>query len=188
MNENLSDSNITEAVDYLKKGRIIAYPTEAVYGLGCDPFNPTAVAHLRSIKNRSISKGFILIASEWQQISSWIKPINPEILDRMLQSWPGPITWVLPIVESFPRWLRGDDLSVAVRVTAHPIAHALCEAYQSPIVSTSANRESEIPIRDFQELKQEFEKEVDFFVPGALGGADRPSEIREALTGKILRK
>jgi len=187
-NSKLNFSNLDGAVRCLKRGGIIAYPTEAIYGLGCDPFNQAAVTRLRSIKNRSEEKGFILIASDWVQVCALVQPIDTDVLSRVLATWPGPITWIFPTAKTVPTWIRGAHDSIAIRVTAHPIAKALCAQYGGPIISTSANRENQEPIRDFEQLHKEFKKDIDLFVPGALGDAYRPSEMRNALTGEILRK
>jgi L-threonylcarbamoyladenylate synthase len=183
MNESILD----EAVDCLKNGGIIAYPTEAVYGLGCDPQNKQAVSRLRTIKNRARNKGFILVASRWTQVAEWVQPMEPHLFEEILKSWSGPITWVFPAKATAPIDVCSADHSIAIRLTTHPIAFALCEHYQGAIISTSANRENEPPIRDAEVLQKEFLKEVDYFVRGPLGNFDRPSEIRDAITGRILR-
>jgi L-threonylcarbamoyladenylate synthase len=178
---------LTAAINCLHAGGVIAYPTEAVYGLGCDPFNADAVTRLLQIKHRSIKKGFILIASDWKQIQFLVEPIDPQKLVRVFASWPGPITWVFPATTEVPYWVRGEHTSIAVRVTAHPLAKALCEQYGKPLISTSANLDGYPPVRDARTLQMTFGDKLDLILPGQLGNSRRPTEIRDAITGEIIR-
>ena len=178
---------IHKAVELLRQGRVIAYPTEAVYGLGCDPFNPYAVTQILSLKNRSIKKGFILIASEWKQVEALTQPLDSKILVRVFSMWPEPVTWLFPATAKVPYWVRGDHTTIAVRVTDHPLARLLCCHFGGPIVSTSANLERQPPIQDMRILKMIFGNKIDAILEGTLGFSKRPSEIRDAITGKILR-
>src|SRR5690606_32136453 len=101
-------SNITQAILQLKKGNVIAYPTEAVYGLGCDPLNENAVKYLLQLKQRDISKGVILIAASWDQLEGYVTPLSKETLARILPTWPGPVTWLLPASTKTPNWIKGN--------------------------------------------------------------------------------
>jgi L-threonylcarbamoyladenylate synthase len=185
------DSNtllkIETAARTLQKGGIIAYPTEAVYGLGCDPFNVDAVAHLLQLKQRSIKKGFILIAANWQQVTHLVEPIDPKALARVFTTWPGPVTWVFPATVEVPFWVRGDHKSIAIRISAHPIVHALCEQFGKPIISTSANLTGSPSIRDEKTIQMVFGDKIDFIVSGQVGPAQRPTTIRDAISGETLR-
>ncbi|RLA24971.1 MAG: tRNA threonylcarbamoyladenosine biosynthesis protein RimN, partial [Gammaproteobacteria bacterium] len=122
----------------LQQGKLIAYPTEAVYGLGCDPLNEAAVMSLLSIKQRPAHKGLILVASDFSQLQPFINP-SQEMLQRIIPTWPGPITWVIPVQSWVPTYLKGTHHSIAVRVSAHPLVRQLCASYGGAIVSTSAN-------------------------------------------------
>ena len=179
--------NLNKAVTCLHKGGVIAYPTEAVYGLGCDPFNVDAVAHLLQIKNRSIKKGFILLASEWEQLEPLVQPIDPHALARVFSTWPGPVTWIFPAAPTVPAWIRGEHTGIAVRVTDHPIAKALCHQFDGPLISTSANREGYPPFRDARTVAIAFDQDVDYILPGNVGQFLRPTQIRDAVTGEVLR-
>lgn len=179
-------SKYSVAVDRLKKGGIIAYPTEAVYGLGCDPLNEIAVHHLLSLKNRSITKGFILIAADWAQLADYVTPLSDEVLARILPAWPGPTTWLLPTSTQTPLWIKGAHDTIAVRVTAHPIAKALCAAFGGAIVSTSANMGGHPPAKTAEGVKQIFDEDV-YVVTGEVGGLPRPTDIRDGLTGRLIR-
>lgn len=177
---------LQRAVRQLRQGGVIAYPTEAVYGLGCDPLNRDAVDHLLSIKQRPVEKGLILIASRFEQLKPFVEVQPDEIRQRLDESWPGPITWLLPARQATPRWLRGDHTSLAVRVTAHPLAAALCTAFGGPIVSTSANTADHAPARTALQARIRCPG-VDLIVHGATGPLARPTPIRDAVTGKVLR-
>lgn len=178
---------LQQAVKILQQGGIIAYPTEGVYGLGCDPFNETAVMQLCQIKQRSVEKSFILIAANWQQVKPLITPIPPTRLEIVKASWPGPVTWIFPASKKVPSWICGDQQTVAIRMTDHPIAFQLCQAFDGVIVSTSANIEGKSPLQDIQKVKAEFADKIDFILEGALGNLKCATEIRDALSGKIIR-
>ena len=170
----------------LRDGAIVAYPTEAVFGLGCDPLNRAAVDRLLAIKQRPIHKGLILIASDPVQLAPFIETPGDTAQARLDASWPGPVTWLLPARPQTPRWLRGGHASIAVRVTAHPVAAALCRAFGGPIVSTSANLSRRPPARSALQVRLRCPG-TDLIVHGACGDADRPTTIRDALSGAVLR-
>lgn len=179
--------HLRQAVRCLREGGIIAYPTEAVYGLGCDPWNPDAVARLLELKQRPWQKGLILIAADFAQLQPLLQPLSAELQAQVLPSWPGPVTWLLPTHSAIPEWLRGQHSSLAVRVTAHPVAAALCRAWGGPLISTSANKAGKPPARSSLALRLPLGKRVDKIVPGQLGGLSRPTEIRDPLTRRVLR-
>lgn len=175
------------AVAALRRGGIVAYPTEAVYGLGCDPANAAAVARLLALKQRPASRGLILIAADEAALRPWLAPIDADTEARVAPTWPGPTTWLLPAAEDCPAILRGDHETLAVRVTAHPVAAALCRAWGGALVSTSANPSGGQPVRDAAAARQLFGAGVDAVVEGAVGGRERPTPIRDARTGQTLR-
>ena len=177
-----SDLNI--AVERLKAGEVIAYPTEAVFGLGCEPMNEAAVLELLRIKQRPIEKGLILIASSLEQIEPYLL-LTDELLEKVLPTWAGAVTWVIPAKPSVPRWLKGEHESLAVRVTAHPIAKALCEQYGGAIVSTSANITTQPAFRNAKEVADAFPEL--FVLDGALGNLAQETAIYDAVTGEKLR-
>ncbi|MDR6985420.1 tRNA threonylcarbamoyl adenosine modification protein (Sua5/YciO/YrdC/YwlC family) [Rheinheimera pacifica] len=173
----------------LQQGGVIAYPTEAVYGLGCDPDNEAAVMALLAIKQRPVEKGLILIAANYSQLLPYVddKAIPPEKRYQIFSSWPGHISWVLPASKTAPKWLTGQFDSIAVRVSAHPVVQQLCSAYGKPLVSTSANLSGQPAITDKAELEQSLGAKLSAIMPGPLGGATQPSQIRDALSGNIVR-
>ncbi|PHQ81223.1 MAG: threonylcarbamoyl-AMP synthase [Coxiella sp. (in: Bacteria)] len=181
-------ADIIAAVKTLRDGGIIAYPTEAVYGLGCDPFNSPAVFKLLGVKRRQPEKGLILVASNWEQIENLIQPIAPPSLAHVQETWPGPNTWLFPASGLVPSWIKGQHDTVALRISAHPDVIALCNQFGGPIVSTSANIEGHPAKRDFRTAQIAFKHSVDFILNGSVGGAHHPTYIRDAVTNDIIRK
>ncbi len=183
-----SPDEIDQAVAQLKQGHVIAYPTEGVFGLGCDPDNIDAVSRILQVKHRAIDKGFILIGASWEQIEPLVNYVQPDLLAPVFETWPGPVTWVFPASPQVPHWITGNHHSVAVRVTAHPIAKALCEKFGGPIISTSCNRSGDPPARDIRTIMLTLRDTVDCVMDGQLGGRMKPTEIRDVLTGEIIRQ
>ncbi len=183
-----STQDITEAVQCIKDGYVVAYPTESVYGLGCDPMNANAVANLLKMKRRNLGKGFILVASNFDQVLPFIEPPPPLSLAQVLASWPGPVTWIFQASPYAPSWITGDHAStIAIRVSAHPIIRAICDAYGKPIISTSANMAGEIPARCFDMVSMTFGEMVKMVVKGDVGALQKPTTIRDVVSGEILR-
>jgi L-threonylcarbamoyladenylate synthase len=180
-------ATLEQAARVLRDGGLVAYPTEGVYGLGCDPMNEAAVDRLLILKQRPRAKGLILIAAAPEQLDPFMAPLEPPLRERVLARWPGPVTWVVPAAPTAPEWVRGAHETIAVRVTAHPLAASLCRAAGMAIVSTSANLSGHDPARSAQEVVAQLGGRVDCILEGALGGLDRPTEILDARTGQVLR-
>lgn len=179
--------NAQEAADRLRDGQVIAYPTEAVYGLGCDPLNEAAVLKIFSMKSRPVSAGLILIGASYSQFEDWISPRAQEFVDKAMATWPGPVTWLFPKSAHVPAFISGKHDSIAIRVTAHAPCIALCEAFGGPVVSTSANPRSAPPARSRGETEDYFGARIGGILAGPLGGRDQPSEIRDLVTGLKIR-
>lgn len=179
--------SIAAAAEALQEGRVIAYPTEAVYGLGCDPAQSEAVMALLAMKQRSPDKGLILIAHTPDAFAGYIADGVPEeAWQRARLSWPGPATWVFPAKAAVPSCLRGTHSSIALRVSNHPIVQELCSAFGGCIVSTSANVASQPPCKDAAEIDASFPK-IAGIVSGPLGNLSRPTVVRDVLTGHLIR-
>lgn len=178
---------IAEAACALTAGKVVAYPTESVYGLGCDPWKEESVQQLLDLKHRSVTKGLILIAADWRHITPLIKPLPPHQLDTVKNSWPGPVTWVFPASDLVPLWIRGAHETVAIRLTAHTTAYELAKLFDQPIVSTSANIDGYAPARDITSLLETFGDNTPPIVQGELGSLHEPTTIRDACTHEILR-
>ncbi|WP_163558276.1 Sua5/YciO/YrdC/YwlC family protein [Halomonas sp. NO4] len=180
-------SSLAAAVSALHAGGVIAYPTEAVWGLGCDPDNDAAVAHLLRLKERDPAKGLILVAASIAQFAPWLERLPPALHAPLVASWPGPNTWLVPDNGRTHPLVRGAHDSVALRVSDHPGVIALCEAFGGPLVSTSANRAGEPPAMSAAEIREIFGDDIDAVVEGELGGNERPSTIRDLVSGRVLR-
>ncbi|WP_178862537.1 L-threonylcarbamoyladenylate synthase [Thiomicrorhabdus cannonii] len=174
------------AAEILGNGGVIAYPTEAVYGLGCDPFNEAAVQTLFHVKQRPMEKGVILVAASVAQIAAYVQLTGMPWEQKVLATWPGPVTWVLPLKQPLPEWITGGRDTVAIRVSAHPLVQALCEAFGKPIVSTSANLSTRPPAKSCDEVKAVFADQV-FCLEGTLGELAQPTQIWDARSGERLR-
>jgi len=182
----MSALHIQKAAEVMAHGGVIAYPTEGVWGLGCDPWNVEAVFKLLKIKNRPWQKGLILVASNIEHIKPFLSELNATQTERVCASWPGPHTWVIPN-QSLPRWLRGDHPSIALRVSNHPVVCELCDAAGGLIVSTSANPADKAPAKTALKVKCYFGDEIDYIVPGKLSGLSKPTTITDAVSGQQLR-
>jgi L-threonylcarbamoyladenylate synthase len=183
----MSAWQLHQAVRSLQCGGVLAYPTEAVWGLGCDPLKLDSVQRILRLKHRPVHKGLILIAAHFADLEPFLAPLHQSLFNRVMASWPGPVTWLLPAQAWVPSDLRGEHDTLAVRVTAHPLARNLCDAFGGAIVSTSANPAQRPPARNALQVRRYFDGRIDHLLAGATGGAAAPSEIRDGRTGKILR-
>ncbi len=185
---NLASSfHIRLAARALHRGEVIAYPTESVYGLGCDPNNLDAIEQLLLIKSRSAAKGLILIASDISQLEPWVDFSQVPDMQLLVKSWPGAETWIVPARKHISPLLTGSHNTLAVRVTAHPIASSLCQQFKGPITSTSANRNGQREASDLFTARQFFNDKVNHYLPGIISGNNNPSRIRNALNGQTIR-
>ena len=171
---------------FIKRGGIIAYPTESCYGLGCDPANQRAVLRILALKGRPQRKGLIVIGSDAQQFDRYLAPIPGSLATRLSEWWPGPNTLLLSAAKRCPRWLKGGHDTLAVRVSAHQETTRLCRALNMALVSTSVNRAGCRPIKDAKTCARIFGKQV-LTLPGQIGRHKRPSRIIEPLSGKTYR-
>jgi L-threonylcarbamoyladenylate synthase len=175
------------AVHALQAEGVIAYPTEAVWGMGCDPFCETAVERLLQLKQRDWRKGVILIAANIEQCAPYLHGLDEKYGQTLRASWPGPNTWLVPNNGAAPDWITGGRDTLALRVTAHPVVAALCKRFGGAIVSTSANPAGKPPARSLLDVRRYFGDQLDAIVPGALGGLQNPTQIRHVISGEICR-
>ncbi len=180
--------HIRLAAQLLQKGGIVAYPTEAVWGLGADPFNAAAVDRILSIKQRSVDKGLIVVAANIEQLAPYLPTLLAHQQKLLEASWPGPVTWLVPNDSGFPPWISGQYTSVAMRVSRHPVVQGLCLAFGGPIVSTSANPQGKLAPRFGWQVRRYFKHYIDYYTPGQTGGSKRASEIRDLLSGRVIRQ
>ena len=187
MNKQTTYDYIQYAVDILNQGGVIAYPTEAVFGLGCLAGNTQAIEKLLHLKQRPIDKGLILLASEYSQFEAYIKPLPDNILNKIQSSWPGPVTWIVPAADQTSPLIRGQYHSVAIRISAHPIVRELCQKTQSALISTSANISDHSMTYNASQVRAQFKDKLDYILEGALGESTKPSIIKDALSDQIIR-
>lgn len=182
-------ADINEAVHVLRNAGVIAYPTEAVWGLGCDPRNEASVLRLLALKQREVDKGLILIAADEAQLAPFIDMAALDDAQRaaLRASWPGPHTWIVPASTDAPAWITGAHTGIAVRVSAHATVIALCNAFGGALVSTSANRAGEHAPATRGALDPVIVAGVDAVTLGETGDLERPTTIRDARSGVMLR-
>ena len=206
--------DIVKAATWLAEGSLLAYPTESVWGIGCDPFNKSAVMQLLAIKQRPIDKGMIVITDTVERIVPLLTALNGTQRQMVLDSWQSHSddqvfnaqaqqaqTWLLPLPAqlkiTIPSWITGRHDSIAVRVIAHPLIQQLCAQMVSVdnpygfIVSTSCNPSSETPALNLEQAQAYFSNTYLAGNVGYLAGKtleyQLPSQISDALTGKIIR-
>ncbi|HJO35695.1 MAG: L-threonylcarbamoyladenylate synthase [Pseudomonadota bacterium] len=184
---NEAAAALEAAVATLVAGGVLAYPTEAVYGIGCDPWQPAALARVRDIKQRPAAQGFILLVPEVDAALALIGEIPAAQRVQMQRDWPGPYTWVCPAGPGVPPGVQAEDGTIALRVSAHPLAAALVRRFGRPLVSTSANRRGATPARTAVEVEHALGRLIDFTLPGSTDPSAAPTTIRDARDGRLLR-
>lgn len=189
VSRNENRAALSDVLQALQQEEVIAYPTEAVFGLGCDPDSEKAVNALLALKQRPWQKGLILIAANYEQLKPYVDDaaLTDSQRETIFSVWPGPVTWVIPTRPETQRWLTGSFDSLAVRVSDHPLVQQLCSQYGKPLVSTSANLSGQEPCRTTEEVRIQFGSSLPVLA-GLVGGRLNPSEIRDALTGKQFRQ
>jgi len=182
--------NFEHTIAALQAGEVIAYPTEGVFGVGCDPDNIEAIDKLLALKQRPVEKGLILIAANYQQLLPYIdeSQLSEAQLSRVKSTWPGPVTWIMPASDKVSAHVSGQFDSIAVRVTDHPLVQKLCLAFAKPITSTSANLTGLAPCMTTEEVRQQLGDRLVAILAGETGGRDKPSEIRDAKTLQLIRQ
>lgn len=180
---------MVDPIKVFQQGGIIAYPTEAVFGLGCDPDNQEAVKKLLSIKKRPMEKGLILLAANYSQLLPYIddNQISQRMKEVILSRWPDGITQVLPANKNISPLLCGNFTTIAVRLTSHPDVVQLCNFVNKPIVSTSANLTGQSPAKSYQALDKNLIKKIDCIIKESTLGYNQPSTIIDGLTGETFR-
>lgn len=171
------------------EGELLAYPTEAVFGLGCDPRNEAAVQKLLALKQRPLEKGLILVAADYSQVVRYVDDlaIPQDKRFSVFSHWPGPITLLLPAAPTTPIWLTGGHPKIAVRVTAHEPTRQLCKALGSAIVSTSANISGQPSLTSAAAVSETFGDAIAWVMDAEVGGAAAPSRILDPLTQQVYR-
>ena len=187
----INKNELSQALLALTSQGVIAYPTESVFGLGCDPDCEVAIQKILDLKQRPAHKGLILIAANIEQLQRYadFSSLSAKQLDNINATWPGPFTWIVPVQPTLSKLVSGDFNSIAVRVTEHPVVQALCLAFGKPIISTSANLSGEMACVTTLQVEQMFMNNplLDYVVDQPVTGLENPSQIHDAITGKRLR-
>ena len=184
---NTSPFRIWQATVVLREGGVVACPTEAVWGLSCDPGDEAAVMRLLRLKNRPPHKGLILVAAGMDQFGELLDDLPRAQLSKLENTWPGPVTWLVPHGGKLPLWICGDHDTVALRVSAHPAVRELCLAFGGPLVSTSANRAGRREAVEIHQVWRYFGADIDCIVPGRVGSSRRPTAIMDLQSDKVIR-
>ncbi len=187
MNSFPSHWQYQQARRYIYAGGVLAYPTEAVFGLGCDPSNAHAIQRILQLKHRDPGKGMILVASNMQQLEPWIEPLSATKQSRLMRTWPGPITWLVPAAKHCPEILTGAHSTLAIRISAHPVVQQLCNTLGHALVSTSANLSKQTPARSTLRTRLIFGDHIDYLLSGQVGNENTPTSIYDLATGKEVR-
>lgn len=185
---------LKKAVYTLKTSGVIAYPTEAVWGLGCDPYDEEALSRIVQIKQRDMKKGMLLVASDIKQIEYLLHGVDDAVVKKMADSWRSvdgqpqrSTTWLVPHRGLVQELVHGQYQTVALRVSQHPVVKAMCEQFGGPVVSTSANFSGHEAARNINQVRKFLGHEVDFILPGDIGGQSKPSRIIDAISDRVLR-
>lgn len=178
---------LKKLISIVQAGGVIAYPTEGVFGLGCDFLNADAVHRILAIKKRDVAKGLILVAHHIDSLLPYLAELTPHQRALLDESWPGPNTWVIPHNGTLPDWITGGRPTVAVRVSDHPIVKHLCLTLDQPLVSTSANHSGKVALTSRTQVSVCLGKDIDAIVTGRVQSIGKASTIRDLKTGLTLR-
>lgn len=184
----ISHPQICRAAQLLQEQAVVAYPTESVWGLGCDPWSKPAVEKILQLKNRNVDKGLILIADCEERFEPFLSSLGEDDLRRLREPTAKPTTWLVPNNGIAPLWISGGHDTLALRITGHPIAAALCALIGGPLVSTSANPQGMPAAISALEVENYFGRAVDYQTPGQVGASAKPSEIRHLISGELIRE
>jgi len=174
---------VLQASVILKNGGVIAYSTETVLGLGCDPNNQAAVNRILWLKNRAVENGLIMLVDSIESLQQHSKSLSAEQVASL--STAKNTTWLIPANDQVPSWVRGKHDKLAVRITQHATAKPLSAATHG-IVSTSANISAYKTLANQNEIRDWFGPHVDYIIVGETG-SNMPSEIKDLITGEKLR-
>ena len=186
MSKHFSSFAIKQAAAACHHGGVICYPTESVFGLGCDPQNHIAVMSLLQLKKRPANKGLILIAASIEQLQPYIKASPKEL--KKLATPSSPTTWLVDPSTFTPCWITGQHKKIAVRITQHPVAKQLCNQLRHPIVSTSANPAGKKPAKTILKSRIYFKDNVDYYLCAQTGGLNKPTQIIDLDSNTVIRK
>ncbi len=155
--------DIKKAIDVIKKGGIILYPTDTIWGLGCDAQNENAIKKIYEIKRRAESKSMLCLVDSIDRIYNYVDDV-PEIAENLIDLAIKPITIIYEGAKNLPISLIGEDKTIGIRVTKEAFSKDLCRRFSKAIISTSANISGEKSPAKFSEISDEIKKLVDYIV------------------------
>lgn len=174
-------------VTILNNDGVIAYPTESVFGLGCNPDSEKALQKILTIKQRRTNKGLIILVSRLEQALCYLEPLSNQQIKNVSQISSRATTWLIPRRKNISELLCGQHEKLAIRITQHPIARNICEMTNSALVSTSCNLSGQPSLTTALDVKQQMGKQLDYIIDGQCGD-QQPSRIIDLITGQILRE
>ncbi len=176
---------IRHAASVIQRGGVITCPTDTIYGLSCDPYNPDAIKRLFAIKQRTRGKSMIILAHAPNHIAPLVdmRQLPGDFDWRAGQ----PTTWVMPASDHCPHWLRHTDNTVAARLTDYPLIRRLCRQLDSAIISTSANLAGMPPVRNKLALRYFFQQQVDAMLFCNMPGTGKASTIKHYQDNNVIR-
>ncbi|HPI55606.1 MAG TPA: L-threonylcarbamoyladenylate synthase [Chitinophagaceae bacterium] len=170
--KNPDERKIRMVVDCLKKGGVIIYPTDTVYGIGCDIEHPEAIERICRIKQINPQKAQLsFLCSDLSHLSEYAKAIDTPVYRFIKQYLPGPYTFILDASKKVPKLLRTKKETVGIRVPDHKISHAMLKELGRPVLSTSLPVEDMVIMMDPEEIHEKFGSQVDIVIDGGIGGA-----------------
>ncbi len=186
VSEVLRDAKKRELiVGDLKNGKIMIYPTETVYGIGCDAFNDTAVNRIFEIKKRPLSKSLIVLIEDIEMVKELVVEIKPVAKELIMAFWPGPLTMIFKAKSGINKLLTGKTGTIALRQSPYPLLESIFEDFHHPIVSTSANISNEKPAASIQDIPTFITDKVDLIIDGGRIN-NIPSTVIDVTDNKIV--
>jgi L-threonylcarbamoyladenylate synthase len=176
---NVLQREIEKGVQILRKGGVIAFPTDTVYGLGADAFNATAVEKVYEIKDRSRDQGLPLLIADVEQLTSLAEPIPEMAWFFVRRFWPGGLTLVVSRKDLLPAHLASGP-TIAVRMPSHPICLALIKGLGTPITGTSANISGQPAALTADEVERQLQGRIDLVIDGGKCPGGKESTIVDA--------
>ena len=188
--KGVSAKVFSRAVDALKRGEVIVFPTETFYGLGADAFDKAAVGRVILLKGRNPENPIPIIVADREMLMEVVKDIPPMAQSLMDRFWPGPLTLILPAKNNIPAPLLNRTGGIGVRVSSHPLATRLARELGRPLTATSANPPGKEPARSIEEAMSYFSSRIEIFLDGGRLNGKKGSTVVEILQGqlKIIRE
>jgi len=180
-----SDFSIRHAASIIRQGGVIAYPTDTIYGLGCNPFNPDAIELINHIKQRPLDKQFILLASHLDQVKSLIQLSNAQ--EQTITQSTQATSWIIKADKKTPLWLIDKNHTVTIRISSHSNVKRLCNILGHPIISTSANISGKTPARNALDLHKYFHHLVDKILVSDQKQSSKSSKIIRLCDNHVIR-